>query len=278
MSEEIKVGEQPEEIEEEEFQRGGMATIAGAPISWVALFAAICGVTTVIPLYFYVTGGGYVSVSTGLFMPLAGQVLGPWAGTIATFVGGLVGMFIAPGGFPLGLIDVILSGAIFGLCAGLMATKWRWIFLAWWIVAILAVFLYPYRILPDFPTPPEPAYTLSWMYVLLAFVVWLALGPLTTNLLNKWAKKGSPFWMRAISLLLIAWIARSSVQPWWSLVYNHIFKWPPEWVITDNWVSIPTYVLDWVGTCALALVVFPALWRARLRRVPGSLVAELGEE
>jgi hypothetical protein len=46
-------------------------------------------------------------------------------------------------------------------------------------------------------------------------------------------------------------------------------------VTIDNWVSIPTYVLDWVGTCGLALVVFPALWRARLRQVPGSLVAEL---
>jgi hypothetical protein len=61
----------------------------------------------------------------------------------------------------------------------------------------------------------------------------------------------------------------------WSLPYAHIFQWPPDWVQIDNWVSIPTYVLDWVGTCGLALVVFPALWRARLRQVPGSLVAEL---
>jgi hypothetical protein len=86
MSEEMEPRVQTEEVEEEEFERGGLATIAGAPISWTALFAAICAVTTLIPFYFYVTGGGYVSVASGLFMPLAGQVLGPWAGTIAAFV------------------------------------------------------------------------------------------------------------------------------------------------------------------------------------------------
>jgi hypothetical protein len=247
----------------------------------VALFAAICAVTTLIPLYFYVTGGGYVSVATGIFMPLAGQVLGPWAGTIAALVGGLVGMFIAPGGFPLGLLDVIISGAIFGLTAGLMSYRWRWIFLVWWIIAIAMVIFYPYRIPGEsggFAAPGEPAYTLSWTYVILAFIVWLALGPLTTNLLHKWGKKGSPFLLRALSMFLIAYIARSSCQPAFALPYSHIFEWPADWTQLDNWVSIPTYVLDWVGTAALALVVFPALWRSKFRMVPDSLVADLGKE
>jgi len=277
MSEEMERKVQ-EDAQEEVFERGGLASIAGAPISWVALFAAICAVTTLIPFYFYVTGGGYVSAASGLFMPLAGQVLGPWAGTIAASVGGLVGMFIAPGAFPLGLVDVILSATIFGLSAGLMAKKWRWYFLAWWIINLAMVFLYPFRIpgqAAGLPAPEEPAYTLSWTYVLVAFVLWLILGPLTTDLLSKWARRGSPRGLQILSLFLIAYIARSSIQPAWSLPYNHIFNWPPDWVVIDNWVSIPTYVLDWVGTCALALVVFPALWRARLRQVPGSLLAEL---
>jgi hypothetical protein len=205
-------------------------------------------------------------------------VLGPWAGTIAAFVGGLVGMFIAPGAFPLGLLDVILSGAIFGLSAGLMTKKWRWLFLGWWIINLAMVFLYPFRVpgaAGGFAAPEELGYTLSWTYVLLAFIVWVVLGPLTTDLLSKWARRGSSRVMQVVSLLLIAYIARSSIQPMWSLPYAHIFQWPPDWVLIDNWVSIPTYVLDWVGTCGLALVVFPALWRARLRQVPGSLVAEL---
>ena len=275
MSEEMESRAQTEEVEEEEFARGGLATIAGAPISWTALFAAICAVSTLIPFYFYVTGGGYVSAASGLFMPLAGQVLGPWAGTIAAFVGGLVGMFIAPGAFPLGITDVILSGAIFGLSAGLMTRKWRWVFLIWWIINLAMVFLYPYQVPGGLGAPEQPAYILSWTYVLLAFVVWLVLGPLTTDLLSKWASRGSTRVMQAVSLLLMAWIARSSIQPIWSLPYAHVFQWPPDWVQIDNWVSIPTYVLDWVGTCGLALVVFPALWRAKLRQVPDSLVAEL---
>lgn len=276
MSEEQK----PVADVEEEFARGGMATIAGAPISWTALFAAICAVTTIIPFYFYVTGGGYVSVASGLFMPLAGQVLGPWAGTIAAFVGGLIGMFIAPGGFPLGIVDVILSGAIFGLAAGLMTKKLRWVFLGWWIINLGMVAFFPYRIpgaAAGFDAPVEPAYSLSWTYVFIAFILWLVFGPLTTDLLHKWAKRGSPVHLQTISLLLYAIIFRSSMQPMWSLPYYFIFDWPHDWAIVDNWVSIPTYVLDWVGSCVLALFVFRALWRAKLRRVPGSLVAELSE-
>jgi hypothetical protein len=240
MSEEMEPRVQAEEVEEEEFARGGMATIFGAPISWTALFAAICAVTTLIPFYFYVTGGGYVSAASGLFMPLAGQVLGPWAGTIAAFVG--------------------------GLSAGLMTKKWRWLFLAWWIINLALVFLYPFRVpgaAGGFAAPEELGYTLSWTYVLLAFIVWVVLGPLTTDLLSKWARRGSSKVMQVISLLLIAYIARSSIQPMWSLPYAHIFQWPPDWVLIDNWVSIPTYVLDWVGTCGLALVVLPEERAAR---------------
>jgi hypothetical protein len=282
MSDELEPKVEGEvEVEEEEFARGGLATIAGAPISWTALFAAVCAVTTIIPFYFYVTGGGYVSVASGLFMPLAGQVLGPWAGTIAAFIGGLIGMFIAPGGFPLGLVDVILSGAIFGLSAGLMTKKLRWVFLIWWIINLAMVAFFPYRIpgaSGGFQAPEEPTYTLSWTYVLIAFILWLALGPLTTNLLSKWAKRGSSLWLQALSLLIYAYIFRSAMQPMWSLPYYFIFDWPADWAIVDNWVSIPTYVLDWVGSCVLAVFVFRALWQAKLRMVPGSLVAELGSE
>lgn len=281
MSEEMEPKVQTEEFEEEEFERRGMATIAGAPISWTALFAAICAVTSLIPFYFYVTGGGYISLGSGLFMPLAGQVLGPWAGTIASFVGGLVGMFIAPGAFPLGLIDIILSAAIIGLSAGLIAKRWRWVFLAWWIFNILLIIFYPFRIPGEaagIAPPEEPTYTLSWWYVFLGFITWLVLGPLTTNLLHKWAKEDSPVALQTIALILMGFITRTSMQPLWALPYNHILEWPSDWVSFDNTVSLPTYVLNWIGTGLLALVVFRALWRAKLRRVPGSLVAELAEE
>lgn len=277
MSKEIE----PRAPEEEEFERRGMATIAGAPISWTALFGAICAVTSLIPFYFYVTGGGYISLGSGLFMPLAGQVLGPWAGTVAAFVGGLVGMFIAPGAFPLGLVDVILSAAIIALAAGLMARRWRWLFLIWWIINLILIGVYPFRVpgpAAGLAPPEEPGYTLSWWYVLLGFVVWLVLGPLTTDLLHKWASQGSGVALQTVALILVGFISRTSMQPLWALPYYHILNWPYDWVIVDNAVSLPTYVLNWVATGLLALVVFRALWRARLRRVPGSLVADLAGE
>lgn len=279
MSEEKLVNAQPENVEEEEFVAGGLATIAGASISWVALFAAICAVTSLIPFYFYVTGGGYVSLGSGLFMPLAGQVLGPWAGAVASFVGGLVGMFIAPGAFPLGLVDILLSATIIGFSYGLMAKRWRWLFLAWWIINLILVAVYPFRIpgsAAGFAPPEEPQYTLSWWYVFLGFLTWLALGPLTTNLLHKWSSRGSSTVMQTIGLVLIGFVGRTAFQPLWSLPYYHILEWPADWVVFDNSLSLVTYLLNWVATGVLALVVFRALWQAKLRRVPGSLVAELG--
>jgi hypothetical protein len=263
------------------YEQAGLATLSKAPISWVALFAAICGVTSLIPFYIYITGGGYISMGSGLFMPLAGQLLGPWAGGIASFTGGLIGMFLAPGAFPLGLIDVILSAAIIGLSAGLMARRWKWVFLGWWILNLSLVGFFPYLWpgqLANLARPNEPTYTLSWWYVVLAFVVWIVLGPLTTDLLHRWGAKGSPKKLQILSLILMGFIGRCSMQPLWALPYYYILRWPPDYVVLDNSVSLPTYVLNWIGTGLLAYVVFRALWRTRLRRVPGSLFEDLAEE
>jgi len=264
----------------EKFSQSGLATIAKAPVSWVALFAAINGVTSLIPFYFYVTGGGYISLGSGLFMPLAGQILGPWAGTIASFIGALIGMFLAPGAFPLGLIDVILSGAIIGLSAGLIARKWKWWFLGWWIINIALIIIFPYR-WPgraiNLAPPNEPNYILSWSYVILAFILWLVLGPLTTDLLHKWSSRRSSSKVRIFGLILMGYISRASMQPMWSLPFSYILRWPQDWVIIDNLVNLPVYSLNWIATGLLAYFVFRALWRTRLRRIPGSLVADLSE-
>jgi hypothetical protein len=72
----------------------GMATVLGGPISWVALFGALIGALSIVPMLFYLSGGGYVSAGMIIFAPLAGIVLGPWAGFVAALIGGLIGMFL----------------------------------------------------------------------------------------------------------------------------------------------------------------------------------------
>jgi hypothetical protein len=104
---------------EREFTGRAMASIFGAPISWIALFGALMGALSIIPMIFYPFGGGFASAGMIIFGPMAGLILGPWAGAIAGLIGGLIGMFISPGSYPLGFIDVMLSGVLLPVFWGL---------------------------------------------------------------------------------------------------------------------------------------------------------------
>jgi len=83
--------------------------IGGASIAWITLYGALCGVTSLIPVFPYVGGGGYVPLQT-MFSAIAPVLLGGVGGIVAATVGGIIGMFIAPAAFPLQLVDVILTG------------------------------------------------------------------------------------------------------------------------------------------------------------------------
>ena len=99
--------------EERVFEAVSAAGIFGAPISWVALVGALMGALAIVPFIFYPFGGGFMSAGMGVFGPIGGMLLGPWAGAIAGFIGGFIGMMISPGAYPLGFVDVFLSGVFF---------------------------------------------------------------------------------------------------------------------------------------------------------------------
>ena len=101
-----------------EFTGRGMASIFGAPISWIALFGALMGALSIVPMIFYPFGGGFASAGMLVFGPLAGLILGPWAGAIAGLIGGLIGILVGVGGSwlfgKLGTMQtVILPSSIF---------------------------------------------------------------------------------------------------------------------------------------------------------------------
>ncbi len=73
--------------------------IGGASVAWITLYGALCGVTSLIPVFPYVGGGGYVPLQT-MFSAIAPVLLGPVGGIVAATVGGVIGMFIAPAAFP----------------------------------------------------------------------------------------------------------------------------------------------------------------------------------
>lgn len=263
-----------EQEEEHEFARTPMSSILGAPLSWVALFGALTGVGSLIPVLMYPAGGGYASLSTTVLFGVTGLLLGPWAGFVAGLIGGLIGLFIAPAAFPMGPFDVVLAGALAALVYGLVARRWRWIMLILWVLSMVLVYVFPYRWpgrAQGFAPPPEPAYSLSYWYSLLGLLVWLvwAFTPV-----GHWVYRGRPVAPQVIGFLLAVWIAVSVHNLIWVPPYAYVLNLPPEMTIADNHASFPLYVIAAVLQGVVALALFRALWRTGLRRVPGSLLDE----
>ncbi|MBL7063409.1 MAG: hypothetical protein ISS49_04270 [Anaerolineae bacterium] len=274
MTEETEVNGAGEGEEEREFARRPMSSILGAPLSWVALFGALTGVGSLIPVLMYSGGGGYASLSQIVLFPVTGMLLGPWAGFVAGLIGGLIGLFVAPGAFPMGPLDVVLSGAIPALVSGLLARRWRWVMLVWWVLSLALVVVFPYRWpgqTQGFAPPPEPAYLLSYWYILLGFVAWLvwAFTPV-----GRWVHRGRPVTLQSAGFLWAPWVAITAHRPIWQQPYAYVLKWPPEMTITDNHAAFLLYVIAVVVQGLAAFALFRALWRTGLRRVPGSLLDE----
>jgi hypothetical protein len=94
--------------------------IFGAPISYVALLAAVTAVLQLIP-FSVVLGPGVsfpLSLATGGLM---GILLGPWAGAVAVLVGGAIGVLIAPHTAFLGPLTILVL-IMAPLASGLIVT------------------------------------------------------------------------------------------------------------------------------------------------------------
>jgi hypothetical protein len=95
--------------------------IFGTPIAWIAVYGALIGVTSLVPVLPYAGGGGFWPLAT----PLAGiapLILGPVGGIVAAVVGGIIGMFIAPPAYPLGIIDAVSVVVLPAIFVGLALT------------------------------------------------------------------------------------------------------------------------------------------------------------
>ncbi len=129
--------------------------LAGAPISQVAVWAAIIAVAGTIPWIFPMQGGGGAFPMSIPVAPLAGIVLGPVAGFAACLVGGAIDLIIAPYTAGIGLLSPF-SIAFAALGAGSLVQRPRrnlWlpgilapIFLLW----LWADFAF---LVQDFPMP-----------------------------------------------------------------------------------------------------------------------------
>lgn len=71
------------------------AAIGGAPVAYVVVLAAVIAVLSFIPFSIVMSGGSSFPMAQGVYS-LNGWLLGPWAGAVASTIGSVVGIFLAP--------------------------------------------------------------------------------------------------------------------------------------------------------------------------------------
>ncbi len=212
----------------------GRSYIFGTPIAWIAAYGALVGVTSFVPLLPYPGGGGYWPLAVVLAC-VAPLVLGPIPGIISSFVGGVIGMFIAPGAYPLGIFDAFQVATIPAIMAGLALNtgpkKYWALFAGVLAVATLSFFviMYVYPCIPCMtggwaPVSPTDYFLVLLYYWLLPGVVLLS--PLGSKYIYKWARS-SDLKERFAGIFFGTWMGMNAfyVTPtFWSFWY--IYEYP----------------------------------------------------
>jgi hypothetical protein len=257
--------------QERDFEARSAAGIFGAPISWVALVGALMGALSLVPFIFYPFGGGFMSAGMGVMGPLGGMLLGPWAGAVAGFIGGIIGMMISPGAYPLGFVDVALSGVLIPFSWGLLHPKYRKIALVWYPLMVVGFFIFPYH----FPGEriglggvQEPQYLLTWAYGWIGMLVYVFFAPRIWKLYASEERVASIVGLYMNNLLAtIMWVL-IWVFPWMGLI-----RFPYETALANNVINLWSSVLPVsVTSTVLGYFLIRAIRRGNLRRIEGTWV------
>jgi len=255
-------------------EKGQSMRIGGASIAWVTLYGALCGVTSLIPVFPYVGGGGYVPLQT-MFSAIAPILLGEVGGIVAATVGGIIGMFIAPAAFPLQLVDVVLTGLLPAFAVGIMinANKRRWLPIVWCVLVGILGTLFPFYVpgaAAGFSAPPNPV-----VYFLLVAYYWVPplivlLTPLGGKLVPEWAR-GQDRKYKYIGILLAVLMGLFTWFLPWSLPYWYVYQYEPA-------MGVATLIgyMWWVPLFSLVITIITvplveALRRSGLPKIAGAI-------
>jgi hypothetical protein len=213
-----------------------------------------------------------------LATPLAGigtLILGPVGGIVAALVGGIIGMFIAPGAFPLGIVDatlVVMFPAVFvALALNMGSKKYKWIFVAWQVlmtvIFFVALYLYP-GVVGGWPPISTESYFVSTLYFWLLPLIVL-LSPLGTKYIHNWARS-SDAKQRTIGVFLGSWMAMNGwyISPsYW--VYWILFAFPSPLLYLMSWGIYSWYMpLFAVLITVITVPLAEALRRSGMAKPP----------
>lgn len=209
--------------------RAGRGTLFGVPVAYIAIWAAVYAVASILPAIPLVGGGTFGAQE--FILPLAGILFGPIGGAIAAGLGGLIASFIGPATAYFGVFT-FYSHAIGAFVAGLLMqnTKTsRLISLALLIVAMAA-----WPLLPWFSTIGSYVYA-EWAYwpMHLTALIGLLLTPWAVEKIRTFDPK--QVWM---GVAVISWTAYMINHVWVSLGFSYLYPQGPESWVFAFWSGI----------------------------------------
>ncbi|MBI3757939.1 MAG: hypothetical protein HY267_08180 [Deltaproteobacteria bacterium] len=216
----------------------GQATIAGAPVAYVAMLAAVVAGLSLVPFSIVLgTGGGTFPLSEALFA-LVGIVLGPSAGAVTVLVGRLIGVGFAPHTAGSGVLSACCA-VIGPIAAGTMCRPGkRWI--APWVFCTLCYAVYVGRALTLDVSLRLALVTTAANW--LALLLWVS--PLRVLAVH---------WLRGprlvAGLALITYVATTAVNTVNATVEYFRIGWPAEvWFVLAPLIPLERLGLTAVGT------------------------------
>lgn len=224
----------------------GGAAIDGAPVAYVVVLAAVVAALAFIPFSVVLAQGGSFPLSQGVYS-LMGWVLGPIAGSVASGIGTLIGVFLAP--HTAGVAPVTVWGSVVAaFAAGSMVTSGPR--KNWWMIAgaigLLSWLVFVGRAMLVNGVSLVAALTGSagqWIGVLMFLLP-------TRNLFARWIA-GPRIGLVAVGLFLGTWATFAVSHVAQSVITYWMFNWPEEvWVMLAGVVPV-----EYVFRCLAGAVI-----------------------
>ena len=233
--------------EEREVRLRGGAAIDGAPVAYIVVLAAVVAALAFIPFSVILAAGGTFPMSQGVFS-LVGWVLGPIGGAIASGIGRLIGVFLAP--HTAGPVPAASGwgAAIASFAAGSMVLGEK---RKWWWMPLSALFIVEWLLFAG------RAILLNGVGVGAAimntFVNWssivLYMLP-TRTLIARWIN-GKNVGLVAAGLFLGTWMIAGLSHLSVTVILYFLFNWPEEVFVT----LIPIIPFENLMRCLIGTVI-----------------------
>lgn len=246
-----------------------------APVSWIALYSALLGATSIVPIFPYVGGGGYWPLSLPL-AAIAPFILGLPAATLSAFIGGLIGWVLSPAAYPLGIVDVILTGTMPAIAVGLTmnANKMKYyvILMLLYISQAITINLVPYYVpgpAGGFDAAPQPLYFLLFLPTWLPWIVVL-FTPIGFRMLPRLireavgAKRFIAMYFTVLIGMFLWWMP-------WEYPYWYVYKYPVTLTIATVSVYLIWIPVFCVIITIIAIPLIEGLKRSGLPKVAGAI-------